>query len=357
MRNDLPLPLTVENIDAQWLTRALSLRFPGVEVMRSAIVDINPGTSTKIRVRAEYNAAGEAAKLPAQFIVKGGFAEHSEVMAATYATENRFYDAVQPHIDMRSPACYYAGADPASYQSIVIMEDLVARGVSFCHPLQPQNFEQVAQRLRAMARYHAQTWNSPEFAAGGKFDVVGPAFDDSIRAYIDYYLHPTQWSRLMALPRGAAVAKIFHDNEWLRAALIELEQFHAAEPFSIAHGDTHLGNLYIDVDGEPGFFDPQVRRAPWHYDVTYHLIASLDIVDRRRWDRALLSIYLQALAAHGIDAPDFDTAWQALRKEVVWGLFIFLINEPMFQTESANTAYAARFASAALDWDIRRSTI
>ena len=87
--------------------------------------------------------------------------------------------------------------------------------------------------------------------------------------------------------------------------------------------------------------------------VRLHSLAALDIADRRRWDRALLAIYLQALSARGVAAPAFDSAWDALRREVVWGLFIFLINEPMFQTEAANTAYAARFAAAAQDWRVR----
>lgn len=354
MSNDLPLPLSVEGINADWLTRALAVRYPGVEVTACDIVDINAGTSTKIRVRARYNAVGVAAKLPPTFIVKGGFAEHSQAMAMTYANEHRFYAYVQPHVAMRSPACYYAGIDPSSYQAIVIMEDLVARGVEFCHPLKPQTFDQIARRLRAMARYHGQTWNSPQFAQGGAMSMLRGAFDEGTHGYVDHYLQAEQWQRLMALPRGAAVSKQFHDRHWLRAQLDALEEFHRTAPVCVTHGDTHLGNLYIDADGEPGFFDQQVRAAPWHYDVTYHLIGGLDIADRRRWDRALLAIYLEALRSHGIDAPDFDTAWQALRRESPWGLFVFLINEPTFQTEAANTAYAARFATAILDWGVRQ---
>jgi hypothetical protein len=329
------------------------VRCPGVEVSACDIVDINPGTSTKIRVRARYNAIGVDAELPSIFIVKGGFAQHSEAMAVTYTNEHRFYAHVQPHVPMRSPTCYYAGIDPASYQAIIIMEDLVVRGVEFCHPLQPQTFERTARRLRAMARYHAHTWNTPEFSPGGAMSMLKGAFDAGTHGYIDHYLHPEQWQRLMALPRGAAVSRRFHDRHWLRAQLDALEDFHRAAPVCVVHGDTHLGNLYIDADGEPGFFDQQVRAAPWHYDVTYHLIAGLDIADRRRWDRALLAIYLDALRGHGIDAPDFDSAWQALRREAPWGLFVFLINEPTFQTEAANTAYAARFAAAVLDWGVR----
>ena len=53
-------------------------------------------------------------------------------------------------------------------------------------------------------------------------------------------------------------------------------------------------------------------------------------------------------------APAFDDAWLDYRRSLAWGLFIFLTNEIRFQTESVNTAYAARFSQAALDHDLKR---
>ena len=50
-------------------------------------------------------------------------------------------------------------------------------------------------------------------------------------------------------------------------------------------------------------------------------------------------------------APDFEGAWTAYRRDIAYGLFIFLINDLRFQTEAINTAYAARFGVAALDHD------
>ena len=58
---------------------------------------------------------------------------------------------------------------------------------------------------------------------------------------------------------------------------------------------------------------------------------------------------LTEAAAQGIAAPSFQAAWEAHRREIVYGFFIFLINETRFQTEAINTAYTARFGAAALD--------
>jgi aminoglycoside phosphotransferase (APT) family kinase protein len=158
----------------------------------------------------------------------------------------------------------------------------------------------------------------------------------------------------MAMPRGAAVPMILHDREWMAGALAKLEAYHKQFPVCIVHGDTHLGNLYIEPDGTPGFLDAQTNRGPWQFEVNYHLIVALDMLDRRQWEKPLLVRYLEALRSHGVDAPSFEEAWEAYRRETAYGYFIFAINENEFQTEAVNTAEAARFACAAIDHDTVR---
>lgn len=349
----MKLPLKPEEITAAWLTAALCVRFPGIAVERAVIADVICGTSTKVRMRVEYDAAGRAAGLPPTLIVKGGFEAHSQSMQPMYLTEMRFYRDIQPWVPIPSPRCYFAGTDPDSAQSVIIMEDLAARGVTFLQGQKPQTAADVGRRLEVMARYHAATWNSPEFAPGGRLDWVLGRHEGWSLIYIDRYLVPEVWQSYMELPRSAAVSAVFHDRRWMAAALAELGIDHRRSAVCLCHGDTHLGNLYTQSDGTPGFFDPQVARAPWQFEVTYHLIAALDIRDRRRHERALLRRYLDALRRYGIAAPAEDAAWEAYRRELVYGLFIFLINETHFQTEAVNTAYAARFGAAALDHGTR----
>lgn len=347
----MKLPLTVDAITPQWLSEALGERHRGLTVTHVEIVDIILGTSTKIRVRPTYAYSGAGGVvLPDTLIVKGGFEEHSPSMQPMYLNEMRFYRDVQPRIDMHSPVCYFAGTDPDSHQSIVIMEDLRARGVEFCNALRPQSYDQVARRLEAMAIYHAQTWNSVEFEPGGAFDWIAGRHESWSAEYQHRYLAPEVWRHYMESPRGAAVSRVLQDRHWMARALGYLGRYHRHSPVCLCHGDTHLGNLYIDA-GKPGFFDAQVAKGPWQLEVTYHMIAALDIYDRRLWERDLLRHYLRALGAQGIAAPSFETAWESHRREIIYGLFIFLINEVRFQTEAINTAYAARFGAAALDHD------
>jgi hypothetical protein len=53
----VPLPMVVEELTAEWLTTALSVRQPGVVVSSVAVEHIIWGTATKILVGVDYRAA------------------------------------------------------------------------------------------------------------------------------------------------------------------------------------------------------------------------------------------------------------------------------------------------------------
>ena len=63
---------------------------------------------------------------------------------------------------------------------------------------------------------------------------------------------------------------------------------------------------------------------------------------------------LDALEREGGPRIDFDHAWLRYRQGLAYGYWVFIINETKFQTESTNTAYAARFGAAMVDHDTKR---
>lgn len=343
-----PLPLRIEDITSEWLTAALRVYFPGVTVENSSIVDINNGTCTKIRIRLAMDDKGKRAGIPQTVILKGGFEAHSRSMSNMHRMEAKAYAEVLPALNLLSPICYFADFEEGSKQGIVIIEDLVASGVSFCHPQIPQSHDQVASRLSALARFHAQTWNSPEFAPGGKWDWTHEVID-SFYPYFSQFFEGGKWEKWAASPRGAAASVRFHDKQWMADTLQKLAGFSKPLPKCVLHGDTHLGNLYVDPDGNPGFFDPQPHRGPGMYEVAYHIGGALDVADRRRWEGALVRHYLDELSRNGIEAPQFDAAMEQYSAFLALGYCIFLVNDTEFQTEAINTAYTTRFSAAMLD--------
>src|ERR1700740_882148 len=164
-----PMPLTIEEITPEWLTAELRTRAPAARVESVEVVDVIRSTTTKVRLRLGLDAASRRAGLPEVMILKGGFEPHSRHVEMTnmHEKEVRGYRDVFPAMPLPTPACYFADYDRERRQGVIIMEDLVARGVTFCHATRPQTHEQVAQRLTALARFHAKSWGSPDVAPGG----------------------------------------------------------------------------------------------------------------------------------------------------------------------------------------------
>ncbi|WP_368367169.1 aminoglycoside phosphotransferase family protein [Paraburkholderia youngii] len=352
------LPLQVEEITPSWLTSALAQCHEGVAIESLAIDDVMYGTATKVRVRLAYNARGRELGMPESLIVKGGFVpEYRNLNAYIYEYEARFFKEVHPCLLANVPACFYAETDSRSGQSIVILEDLRSRQVEFCRVQRPLTFSQAAANLDAQARWHAQFWQSPALENGGELGWLAaqdPLPDGEAGTYHWGQLKPDVFASYTQLPRGAAVPKRFHDRDWMEQALLDLRALDRIGPMTFLHGDVHLGNLYFDCDGTPGFLDWQsYRRGPWAHDVTYFLISALDIADRPRWERELLEYYLERLAFHGVDKPpSFESALDAYRRHIVYGLFFWLVNPVEWQAEVNNCAVAPRFAMAALDHEI-----
>jgi hypothetical protein len=349
------LPLRIDDITKEWLTEARAARYPGVEVSAARIGRVMYGTSTKVWVHLEYNGSGLAHGLPPSMVLKGGFEEHSRNMAFMYNYEMRFYRDVAPALDMNTPTCYFAATNRGQGQSIVLLEDLTLKDMHFFDAQQPLGYRDVAAFLDAQARYHAQWWGSPALEEGGQFGWIStPLGGVGAGGYASRCMQPEIWEEdnwrgYLARPHGAALPLLLHDPDRIRTGLVKLGQLHEAGVRTLAHGDTHLGNLYAEAGGKPGFLDAQVRRSVWYQDVAYYMVAALDVIDRRNWERGLLNYYLGRLAAYSCTPPSFEEAWLCYRCEVAFGFFIWIINSDRFQSEATNTAVAARFGMAAID--------
>jgi hypothetical protein len=347
------LPTRFEEIDAPWLSQALQDAHPGVDIRNVRIGETMYGTATKVRVHVDYASARTG---PSTLIVKGGFSAHRELMYREYMLESRFYSDLAPRLrGVRVPSSLYASHDAAQRQAIVLLDDLDTQGATFCRVQQTLTFEQAAAQLDTLASLHAQWWQSGELEPGGALDWVDaldPLPEGVLGTYQRSRLQPEVYAECMALPRGAAVSRQFHDRDRMERAMERLRVVDRAGPHCLLHTDPHLGNWYLDRDRKPGLLDWQsVRKGPWAHDVNYCLVSSVDMLDRRAWERDLLQHYLEALRSRGVTPPSFDVAWNAYRVQNVYGLYYWLVNPVEFQVEVNNCAIAARFAFAAIDHD------
>lgn len=341
-----PLPVVIEAVTPAWLHAALRAVNPGVAVNGAELVDVQHGTCTKLRYRLDLDAAGRAAGIPELVIVKGGFEPHSRMMHYMHAHEVHAYADMAPLSSLRQPDCWFAGYDEGAQQGIVILDDLVTRGVTFCHPLEPLSPDAVAERLTVLAWHHAVGWGDP-----GRLFPWATGYVEGFDRHGAALLTPEVWQSYVRSARGAAASVRFHDLDWMLFALKQLVKLSDLTPRTLLHGDTHLGNCYVDVDGVPGFFDAQPHHGPAMCEVAYHVTGALDPADRRGHEQALVAHYREALVAAGVEAPPLEAMMRQYGCLLAVGYCIFLLNASDFQPEAINTAYVARFSQAMLDHD------
>jgi hypothetical protein len=340
----MEIPDKLDDITPAWLTEALGTTAPGIVVDSAQIVDVIHGACTKVRLSLRTNRN----YFPSTVLMKAGFEAHSPAMRPMHDNEYHAYRDLIPTPEVNSPHCHFAGLAEDG-RAMVILEDLCLRDVHFLSLQAPIGFELAKRFLEGLARIHARWWDAAD--RGPPMDWIHRADADHMKHYFDILADEAEFNSYVYSPRGAAMPRMLLDRHLVRSAHDRMREFHAAMPKTVNHGDMHLGNLYTDADGTPGYLDYQPCYGPWSIDVSYFLIAGLDLVDRRRWQGALLQHYLTCLAGFGVAAPTFDEAWAAYRRDVVWGLTIWMMNGSNFQSEANNTASATRFAMAMIDLD------
>lgn len=342
----IAIPRTIDAVDAAWLTQALGVRHPGIEVKRAEILDSLGGACTKLRVSLQTNRKD----FPPTVIVKGCLEPHSQSMAAPQLDEVKYYNLMVSQLkDVQTVQVLFAQGDEQR-GAAMILEDLDLRGARCLKAMEPiADFELAARFIDEFAKLHARWWDAPAVHDGGEFNWIPQACPSSLGVCTARFVDADRRREILNSPRAAAIPRKLHDVDRLQRAFAAMFEASRDEPMVIAHGDAHLSNLFVDAREGAGLLDWTCFRAAWALDVTYFIAGSLDILDRRRWEKPLLQHYRERLRAYGVTPPAFEQVWLAYRRWHMWGVIVWLTNIPEYHTESMITAMASRFATATCD--------
>jgi aminoglycoside phosphotransferase (APT) family kinase protein len=173
----------------------------------------------------------------------------------------------------------------------------------------------------------------------------------SVRAAAGTLLSAEHWDAHFAGEGAPVLPAGVDDRERIARGIQALWQRDAEGTLCMTHGDAHVGNTYIDADGDPGFLDWQcIGRAPSLYDVAYFVIGALDVEDRRSTEEQLLRHYLRVLGADGGPELSFDEAWLDYQRYALHGFF-WALTPPVMQTPARVRAMADRYTAAIADHD------
>lgn len=326
-----------EVLSPEWMTAALSQKFPGIEVTKVTAGELIQRVATNQRFTIEC-AGGAPDGLSPYLCLKGYWGEYGESYRHVSATETFFYRDIAEVTGMRTLRSVATVYDGEKRHGVVITEDVVEQGAEFLDSLSPYSSDQVAESLGQLAKLHAATWCSP------KYENIA-----WLAPHLDQYLLRRGVPEILVNfegPIGAGVPKEVRDAQALVDAFGALARVTATEsPWCLMHGDCHVGNVFLDSEGRPSFTDWQmIQRGPWYLDVGYHIGSALDPPERRANEDDLLRVYLQELSASGVEAPSFGAAKELIRRGYLEGLYLWAITlkvDPPITTRLLNRLGAA----------------
>jgi aminoglycoside phosphotransferase (APT) family kinase protein len=321
-----------EVLSVDWLTRALGIGERGAVIMAVEEVDRVETTASKVRIRVVTQDAD--GRMGAEsLLVKGNFNPDVEYWSSsqanrarffgTAAHEARFYRDLAPFVPVTVPYSPYAGVDETTNHGVVLLEDLIVAGAVFPSPLEVRTPEGVAVAMGEFAALHAQFWGDQ--LAGDPWMV--PKYP----GYLDV-IGMEEWDALLRGARGKGIPEETRQASRIRAGLGALTTWYSSRPKTLVHADAHPGNFYITASGDLGFTDWQnYEFGHWSMDIAYHVAGSLSPEDRRANEQELLREYLTHLRAAGVQAPEFDEAWEDFRVSVIYGYFLWSITRRVYE--------------------------
>jgi hypothetical protein len=299
------LPVDVEQLTPEWVSRALSARHPGVRVTGAEVLGERGSTNHHVRLGLTYD---EQAGAPGRLFCKMASldAAHRLMIGSTGMglREARFYSDLAESLPIRTPMSYFAeaGADGAF---VILLEDLVATGCSVLDGIECVPPDLAAGALTDLAHLHVHFENSARLEAVRPWVTADPTGSMEFTA---------------AMLRQVIDAH----RDILSEAYVEVGEMYMADPAAVVglwqsgpqtliHGDAHVGNVFID-GSRVGFLDWGLTTimSPLR-DVGYFLSMAMTTEDRRAAERDLVRHYLGVRDSLGGAPIGFDDAWNAIR--------------------------------------------
>jgi hypothetical protein len=346
-----PLPRRLEEVTPEWLSGLLSHRFPGIVVRGFEVLETKNSHTTKLRLRLDLNGAGRAAGIPEQVCLKANWSGLRTGLICE--REARFYHLISEGLDCPVPTVHYADWDADGHgNGVVVMEDLTASPGAFGTSEDHLGVDGVAAGLESLAVVHASLWGDPGLDSSDWL-ARSMATDNDTEQVVQYWeyicFNLTDPAYEAVVPRW-----VYDRPEVLNHALDELAAFERGlpGPRCLVHGDAHQGNSFLRAGGERVWVDWQLVRSgsPWR-DVSYFLVSSLSVDERRSADRSLVEHYRQRLLATGVQAvPSRDEAWAHVMRWPAYSTQAWLGNINQWGQRNGVEMVARHFA-AAEDYD------
>ena len=296
-------PTTAGDITPDWLTAALEPHHPGVDVATVEVIEQHEVTNAHARLRVRYRSASDAPETMFCKLPPNDDRREQIIATGMGHREARFYAELAPSIAMRVPEAHVARTDDAGMFAL-LLEDLVTTGCEVSDGTWGIPVDSVAGAIEDLAALHVRFDDAARRAAEAPWVRVSRPTNDYAAGMLRYGI---DHHRDRLTDSFVEIAELYIDHH------DELQRLWHEGPHTVIHGDTHIGNLFLD-DGRVGFLDWGIVNVntPMR-DISYLMTMAMSIDDRRANERDLLRLYLDLRLAAGVTEISFDDAWRAHR--------------------------------------------
>ncbi len=341
-----------QDMTAAWLTEVLtqSGHLSGAAVSSFEHKIIGTGKmGDNARYTLQYD--GERGTAPDSLIIK--FPAEDETARAmagaqgAYYNEVMFYRHLADRTSMRTPAIYANEITEDRMLFVTAMEDMA--------PAEPgsqlvgESLEHARVALREAAKLAAAFYGDE---AVGELDFVmsqvrddGGAFGQALLqqywpGFLERFGHSIS-------AEGQALGNRYVDNHTTFATRFP-------GPRTLVHGDFRSENILFHSDTACTVDWQTTSESSPLTDLAYFLGGSLEVEDRRRWERDLVQEYSEALAEQGVQLS-FDECWEQYREQAMHGLMITILgasfSEPAERSDAMFLAMIQRHLQHCVDLD------
>jgi hypothetical protein len=319
----LVMPLSIDDIDAAWLTAALASRPPeGLAVRSFAVQTIGTGIGLMgllYRLTIQYDGDRDHAGPPTVIVKLPVLIDATRQVARAYRLyekEVAFYRHLAAETPLRTPEVYFAAHELDTDDFVLVMEDV--GHLRAMDQLAGCEREDALAAVAALARHHGAFWNDPRFGTDElvwlPFGSDAPIPEGVVQGFATY------WEPFVEFIGDDLSPEIKAVGEWLPGAARDLLGVPDGHAMTVSHGDYRLDNLFFDNAGEVTALDWQITtKTVGGYDFAYFVSQSLSADDRRRYLDELVATYLATLAEAGIDYPE-DQFWLDVRRTLLFCL-------------------------------------
>ena len=325
VETDQPFPRCAEELSTEWVSRALHDAgvAAGSDLVRADVSPTAAGfgaAGSYARVRLSY--ARPSPQAPPSLFAKFS-SDKPSVRAHVHARglywrDVHFYRDVAPLVSLRTPRCYHAAIDMESGHSLLLLEDMSGgRSGDVLTGCSTADAELI---LRQAAALHARWWDSPQLAQWkwlpGYDTEPNPATDDYHGAWP---LFRRKYAEL--IPDWAV-----ETAEQALARVAGIRRCLEACPPTFTHGDLGLDNVRFDLPDAPmALFDWQISmRGPGARDVSWFLVRSLPVEQRRCEEDHLVRVYHEALVDAGVSDYPLESLWRAIKLGALLALVLVI---------------------------------